>query len=490
MRASPVVRAAALAAACLGICACGGSSSKTAGASTPPPTQPPPPPPPPSQNVAPPVIVGDFTFYGTDQGLSATVHDVSADEAGNVYVAAGDAVFARARANRDFKKFTPDAAGLTRNCHDPQYISNPNPPNPLASCPVISVAGAAAGKAVIGFQGVGVDYDYDAPWALDSGGADLLSFDGTALTRDRHVFLASPPGVICEDWVPGTNNTVCATTWVDSTWMSGRKKMRQVKRIVVNHDARRALSYGDVYFGATHGSLGILVAHPDQRGWIDYTRGDPAWADTRGVWEHEHPAKTWPADGRFLTGESTGLAWNPTDGVPWFSNQYFTTSLPGYATIPHPSWNGWWSAMTTLRAFWEPDGNPDDASLRDNVSGLSFCADGTLWVASSNHGIGRYDPRTDTFTAIALPAGYGNAAAAIACDPADGSVWVGFVWGGFARWKAGSWSHFVPQNAPQFTWNPVRAIQVDRWTTPRVVYLAHERSARYGPGGVTAYTGP
>lgn len=442
-------------------------------------------------SVAPPVKVGDFAFYGPDQGLSPTVHDVSADEAGNVYVAAGDAVYARARGETDFRRFTPEAAGLTRNCHDPAYISVPTPPDPPATCPIISVAGGAPGTAVLGFQGVGVDYDYDAPWALDSGGADLVAFDGTALTRTRHVLLASPPGVVCEHWRPGTGNTVCDETWIDSPWMSGRKKMRQVKRIVVNHDARHALSLGDVYFGATHGTIGILVARPGARGWIDYTRGDPAWADTAGVWEHEHPARSW-TDGRFLTGESTGLALDPVTNVPWFSNQFFTSSLPDYATTPHPSWNGWWGPTSKLRWFWQEDGDPDDPSLRDNVSGLSFCDDGALWVASSNHGIGRYDPSTGAWKGISTPSNHGNAVSAVACDPADGSVWVGFAWGGFGRLRGDRWDarYGVPPEAPAFTWNPVTAIQIDRWAQPRIVYLAHAPSAKYGPGGVTVYTGP
>jgi hypothetical protein len=163
-----------------------------------------------------------------------------------------------------------------------------------------------------------------------------------------------------------------------------------------------------------------------------------------------------------------------------------------YATTLHPSWNGWWSAMPPFRAFWQPEGNPDDASLRDNVSGLSFCDDGTLWVVSSNHGMGRLDTATGAFSPIALPGGYGNAASAVACDPTDGSVWVGFAWGGFGRWKGGAWDtrYSPPLNAPQFTWNPVPAIQIDRWSTPRTVYFAHESSAKYGPGGVTVYTGP
>jgi hypothetical protein len=35
----------------------------------------------------------------------------------------------------------------------------------------------------------------------------------------------------------------------------------------------------------------------------------------------------------------------------------------------------------------------------------------------------------------------------------------------------------------------VRNIQIDRWTSPRIVYFAHVASA-LGPGGVTAYAGP
>jgi hypothetical protein len=267
--------------------------------------------------------------------------------------------------------------------------------------------------------------------------------------------------------------------------------MRQVKRIAVNHDTRRSLSYGDVYFGATHGTLGILVAQPEARGWLDSTKGDPAWADARGVWEHEHPARSWP-DGRFLTGESTGLALDPITNVPWFANQFFTTSLPEYATARRPSWNGWWGPMAPFLAFWQTQGNPDDASLRDNVSGLSFCDDGTLWVASGNHGIARHDPSTGAWQGISTPPGYGDAVSAIACDPADGSAWVGFAWGGFGRVRDGGWDpeSSVPANAPTFTWNPVRSIQIDRWASPRIVYLAHQPSARYGPGGVTAYGGP
>ncbi|ABC80925.1 hypothetical protein [Anaeromyxobacter dehalogenans] len=466
---------------------------------------PPPPPPPP---VDPPAEVGGFTFYGEAQGLTAEVSDASADEGGNVYVAGGSALFVKRRDDRDFVRVDPAAAGLTANCHDPAEIAVEAPQSPAAVCPIISVAGAAAGAAVVGYRGVGSDYDYDAEWARRSGGADVVAFDGTKVTLRRHVFIASPPGVICEHWdnsnypqVPW--NSVCGETWSDSTWVSGRRgKGRVVHRIVVNHDAGRALSQGDVYLGSSHAVLSILAAHPEQRGWLDYIKGDAAFADSFAVFEHEHPAIT-GSDGRFLTGESTGLALDPVANVPWFSNEVRTASLPDYATMNRPSWNGWWGSMappTPHATFF--GGDPADDTYWDNVSGLTFCDDGTLWVASAGKGIARVtidraktvsDP-ANAFSVqrIDLPAGTGNQASAIACDPSDGSIWVGFGWGGFGRYKDGAWlaSGTVPQGAPKMAWNPVRSIQLDRWASPRIVYIAHGPSLKYGPGGVTVYAGP
>jgi hypothetical protein len=89
---------------------------------------------------------------------------------------------------------------------------------------------------------------------------------------------------------------------------------------------------------------------------------------------------------------------------------------------------------------------------------------------------------------LALPEGLGNSANAVACAPSDGSVWVGFGWGGFGRWN-GSWWTVEQAGPPAFALQgPVRAIQIDRWASPRIVYLAHAAS-RFGPGGLTVYQG-
>ena len=440
----------------------------------------------------PPVVVGSFTFWGAEQGLSAKVSDVSADEAGNVYVAAGDAVFAKTRDALDFTRFDA-AAGLTKNCHDASQIANPSPADPAVMCPVISVAGSTPNKAIIGFQGVGTDGDTDADWAVDSGGADVVTFDGKSLALERHVRIATPPGYVCEFFVPGTNDTQCYD-W-DPFLLGGRRKLRQVQRIVVNHDKGRALSYGDALLGGTHASISVLVANPAARGFEDLTKGDPAWADAKDVFEHEHPAIY--AHNAFLTSAAWALAFDPTTNVPWYANQFRMASLPGYASMQRPQLSShfhgpWWGNQDPPNPhlwIWSEDADPADPTKRDGVQSIAFCDDGTMWVGSESHGLAFRRKGASTFTTVGVPSDAGGALA-VACDPLDGSVWVGFAWGGFGRYKGGAWvTDIAPDHLPAFARGPVRSIQIDRWASRRIVYLAHLES-RLGPGAVTAYDGP
>jgi hypothetical protein len=88
-----------------------------------------------------------------------------------------------------------------------------------------------------------------------------------------------------------------------------------------------------------------------------------------------------------------------------------------------------------------------------------------------------------------LPDGTGNDASAVACDPSDGSVWVGFGWGGFGRWDGSTWWTIAAESPPSYAAHaPVASIQIDRWASPRIVYVAQQAS-RLGPGGLTVYSG-
>src|SRR5262249_15919601 len=153
-------------------------------------------------------------------------------------------------------------AGITKNCYavanpnDPSQLdgrTHPDPPGSPIMCPIVSVAGAAPGVAIIGFEGIGTDADPDAAWAQDSGGADLLSFDGKSLRRTRHVFIASPPGTVCSSVTGDAHATSCSDPG-DWFWVKGRRKARTIERIAVNHDPSSA-AYGDFFMGGIHNSL-------------------------------------------------------------------------------------------------------------------------------------------------------------------------------------------------------------------------------------------
>ncbi len=439
--------------------------------------------------VQPPLVDGAFAYYSVEQGLPPDVRDVSADEGGNVYVAAMDAVLAKKRGDATFRRFDAAATGLTKNCDAAKTVT----------CPIVSVAGAATGVAIIGLQGIGTDGDADPDWQLDSGGADVLAFDGEKLTRTRHVHVAGAPHQMCMDHSPPP----CSTG--DATYEKGRRKVRQVLRLAVNHDSSK-LQYGDVWMAGTHGTFSVLLATAGPRGWVDLTLQFPGTEDRRFVWEHDHPGMYAPAtingvkQWAFLTGESTAIAIDPTTGDPWAANETRTARKVGYGAFA----DGWDAPMwpyydaTDERRSWL-DVWPDplvvswdaydamDPAYMDAVRSLSFCDDGTLWIASGLHGLARRSPE-GAISYVDLPPGLGNSASAVACDPSDGSVWVGFGWGGFGRYD-GSWSLPDGAKTPRFAlYGPVGNIQIDRSASPRIVYLAHVAS-RNGPGGVTAYQG-
>ena len=440
--------------------------------------------------VAKPSLTKDgFTYWGTDQGMAPDVFDVSADEAGNVYVAAGAALFAKKPDDGAFLRFDPGSVGITRNCDQAKTVA----------CPVVSVGGGAPGVAIVGLQGLGTDGDSDPDWWLDSGGADVLAFDGTKLSRTRHVQVSGMPHQFCMDHSPPP----CSIG--DATYEKGRRKVRQVLRIAVDH-RKGDIHYGDVWMAGTHGSFNVLVAHPDQRGWVDLVPQYPGTEDRRYVWEHDHPAMTvWATIGgvkqlAFTAGTTNALALDPLTGDPWAANETRLAAKRGAGSMwdswDAPMWPPWVPAeIPSFLDVW-PDPHPADPTQydatdprwMDAVSSLSFCDDGTLWIASTLHGLARL-ARDGSIAYVSLPDGLGNSASAVACDPTDGSVWVGFGWGGFGRWNGSSWWTLATESPPDFAAKaPVRAIQIDRYASPRIVWFALAQN-KFGPGGLVSYDG-
>jgi hypothetical protein len=452
----------------------------------------------------PPVTRGDWTYYGVGQALSGDVQDVSADEGGNVYVAGGDALYAKRRGDQAFLRFDAENAGLTKNCNDPSEILNPSPPKPFYQCRVIAVGGASPGKVIIGFEGFG--YLADAyPWAMEAGGADVVTFDPGhgAAARARHVSVASPPHVVCgvgENRAPP--GYVCPDP-NDVWWVWGRRLFKRVRRVVVNHD-RSSPMYGDAWLSGEHATFAALLENAQARGLWDRTAGWGAeWADSKDVWEHHHPV-IYAANGWFLNNENWALSIDPRDGTVWGSNGFRTAYITGYGgDLSSDLWGmlPYYADRTEDRVgldIW-PDPPQGDSTRfvgasMDDVRSLSHCPDGTLWVGSPSHGLARIDPATLAVTLVPAPE-IGDSVTAVACDPRDGSVWMGLGGGGVARLRGGVIERVETTGVPGFANHVVQSIQIDRWSSPRIVYFAFtggtDPTGRItSPGGIAAYQGP
>ena len=487
---------------------------------------------PPAQPAAPtpPTSVGDWTFYGAGQGLPAQVYDVSADEGGNVYVAGGDGVYAKpsaaaaraAGAVDAFKRFDASNAGITQNCFqgldpwtatgaDLYRVAHPNPPGPPAMCPIISVAGAAAGKAIIGFNGYGTDGDLDGEWAKDSSGLDVLAYDPVAakVTRTRHVYVATAPGIVCGAFEqPGSGSTKPVCFGWDEFMLYGRRKLHKVYRIVVNHHAGTP-QYGDVWMGGTHATLSAFFNdQAEARGWYGNAwirdcatapGADPTVCPkfqdpVTGAWnvfEHEHPAfntTPFPNDptipiGPDKTGDTWALAIAP-NGQPWAHNGLRLAAMHGDTADLGAGVRMDWKLVFDL---W-----PDTPTTFDDdaVRTMTFCPDGTLWVGTLAHGLARVNTTNGSISGLALPAGTGQNVWALACDR-NGSLWISTDWAQIVRYdtKAGSFST-PPADLPSLAHHVAASIQIDEWSQPNpVVYFAMQ-SLKEEPGGVVSYSGP
>ena len=261
----------------------------------------------------------------------------------------------------------------------------------------------------------------------------------------------------------------------------------------MNHDASSPL-YGDVWLSGEHGTFSALFAHATQRGYVDRTAGWPGFEDAKDVWEHLHPNITWDLHPDWwINGVGLALSLDPRDGTPWGSNEYRTAYVDGYGA--NLAWDqfgmGPWNASTTATSqfmdVWPDGGNPLGPGF-DAVRSMSHCPDGTLWIGSLTHGLARVAPDRATIGYVSGGV-LEDGVSAVACDPSDGSVWVGLAKGGVTRLRNGALEPVDATGLPAFASHPVQSIQINRWSVPRVVYFAFVETGQ-GAGGVASYDGP
>ncbi len=325
--------------------------------------------------------------------------------------------------------------------------------------PAISITGGPGSSAYVGYQGRdGCEDEWDSqgdqhqltnPSIYKSGDADRVVLNGSGINV-AHYDISSGPNMVPNE-------------------LAGREKLCTIFRIVWQRGSKRRVDdpndHGFVWFGGNHGYA---------LGYADYA-GNPTCNGQRncsGNLEHSHPAIN-DAKSRFLTGGYYGVA---IDTVPhvdssgnsfydvWFGGEYRTTrfrfgeTLGDFYTALNltelyasskatasniatdlPAQAAFWNRMDIwpdpvgerrdpAHGNWlssEPDkDNPADFVL-DWVSGIAVTSSGTAWIGSSQNGL-RVVDHDGHFLADANMVLKTNVVGALAKDPTDESIWVGY----------------------------------------------------------------
>ena len=456
----------------------------------------------PGASITPPDLGTDWKFYATAEGLPpGNVMGVSADEAGNVYVAGGTAGLLVQRGGQGaFRKY-----GIADGLHPYGYLngdaalayrvpagSAADPAPNLGATPVISVAGGRAGMAFVGYAGKphcedawkGDQWTPAARWGdasvYKSGDADkvTLTADGVAVV---HYDIFSGPGVVGDEPV-------------------GREKLCSIYRIVYQHGTNY------VWFGGNHGfALGKadFAGNPTCNGQLACT----------GVLEHSHPGFN-DTGGNLVTGDYWGIAIDPLSQGGfhdvWFGGMARTTRFRfgeagGDFWTAQPKTEDYTSGNindpknAAAKAAYQnrldvwPDGveeydgagNPTyptpaqwSAGL-DLVSGIAADpADGSVYIASFGRGIRHLDRSGNFIEDLTAKSGalFADNVSAIAIDT-DGSLWVGYRYeGGISRIRRGSATQHYANLLGPLEKSPVFDIQIVPGT-PRKVLVAFQSGA-------------
>ncbi len=377
----------------------------------------------------------------------------SADESGNVWVAGGSAgVFVQRGGSGSFRGFDigdglhpyGSLFGLiARQRGVPDGTPADRSPS-LDATPVISVSGGPPGTAFIGYQGKsGCEDEWDRhgetladhasadPSIYKSGDADKVVLVGGGGIGVWHFDIHSGEGVVSNEPL-------------------GREKICSIHRILYEHGSNR------VWLGGNHG----------------FAYG---FADSATAWEHVHPGIN-DTHGWMMTDAYLGIALDTalhldSSGAPvhdvWFGGMIRTTRFRFGETG-----GDYWKAqpLTELygggdisqdpaaqAAYWnridvwpdpvgerwdpprdwhsrEPDAlNPGHWNY-DNVTGIAVLKNGDAWISSHTNGLRRlnHDGKFIGDATVWLP---GRSIGAIAADPLDDSVWIGFREPGMGIWR-------------------------------------------------------
>jgi hypothetical protein len=381
--------------------------------------------PPPPAPIQFPSLSG-WEFFGPQHGGPARVYGVSADEAGNLWVAGGtEGLFLLPTGTERFRRFTA-TEGLAH--YKDVFGTHPHP--------VISVAGGPANTVFVGYQGLhGALGDLDPDYMRISGDADkvVLKPEGLEIT---HFDISTPPGV-------------------SSSHPDGRDKIRTIYRLLYNRTT------GDVWFGGNHG-----VAMWDGR--------------RNRLYEHKHAAiNGYTATGAhtMLSGDWYGIALDPM-GDFWFGGGHRSAKIPYGASRN-------FSADFDEIDIW-PDEKSNNAHPEertdDYVQDMAALPDGSLWVGSIKNSLAHLGPMGISYLREGM---VDPKVTALEADPANSSLWVGHIYGGITRIQGGALNHLDYRSfGPLLILGTIPDIQSDNFGGQRRILVAFEK------GAIGIYTGP
>lgn len=425
---------------------------------------------------------GGWTFYGTQNGGPQRVNGVTSDPSGNIWVAGGtEGLFLLKPDETRFHRYT-----MTDGLRPYGYMPDGGAPPGDRYLSALSVAGGPPGTVFVGYEGkppgpgqADCESNWDSPHPdpsiYKSGDADRVTLQADNRISVVHYDIFTGPGLIRDE-------------------LEGREKLCTIRRIAY-HAATNS-----VWFGANHGFAW---------GKADY-QGNPTCNgqyQCSGVLEHSHPAINICADETspcqypnvwLFTGEYYGVALLPNGDV-WFGGVGRAT-LFRYATL------GWWeagyetecSSAACIRNridVWpdlvaEPYYPRPSQRVDDNISDMAVMPDGSVWIGSFSNGLAHYTPGMPTeFHRETIVDPRGNAIG-LERDGTDGSLWIGYSYGGMARLSG---NVYTPYDYRIFglalTQGGIPDIQSDNFGGHRRLLVAFY-GAGASPGAIGIYVGP
>jgi hypothetical protein len=446
---------------------------------------------------------GGWQFYGPQNGGPRNVYGVTSDPGGNVWVAGGeDGLFLLKPGANQFRQYAM-ADGLRPF----GYMPNGGTPPGTPFAKVISVTGGPVNTVFVGYEGkppAPGQFDCDSNWfyprpdpsIYKSGDADRVTLQPNDKISVVHYDIFTGPGQIPEE-------------------PEGREKLCTIRRMAYHAGTH------SIWFGANHGFAwgdanfagpGPTCSGPDYGKYI-----------CTGIYEHSHPAINGFADEArtsiiLLTGEYYGMSADNAGDV-WIGGGIRSAKFR-YATVHSGGPPDYFAAGAEMECntqqciarridVWpdkvgEPDiprpsdrvanGFPSWCTVTscpsdDDVSDMAAMPDGSVWIGSFSLGLAHYIPGQATvYRNDKIVEPRNGRVAGLERDPKDGSLWIGYTYGGLARLKDND--IYVPYDSRvlgnDLTQGPILDIQSDNFGNRRILVAFLGGGGKSGALGIYA----